>query len=687
MAKHNYIILFVLAVVTAIFFSGCSIPFSGGSRSSGSGLTGPAITTGIHSSDSSKRGGTDLEPMPKPSKTFSDKEMFSYIAGLKIAYDASSNYADFAENLSTATYSSQLLLDLSEELSTNGYEYFDVSTFLDFHADMELDQTQIFRAIWILNIIDQYQLLSKAILSDVVGNYGFGYLQNTQLSSTFYPSVDLGAGVSPTEENLDIIDFSATATTDNLVFDNPNYIDPANPQYPDSTYYYKDCQTITLDLENAKLKIGENQKDVVDIPSSVVSQFASWEINNLNFLKDYLEYTNSFYFANPFYNQSITDASDIRFHQTLYINASISDFEISYNLSFDAPQEIELDLDDYLDAYLQANSLYFAYKILESVCNVPIEERFYGTPSQIEMFDFLSLIPTYISLGGRLGLVENAFDLEIGDLSVTEKIVGILEDCFFGGEDEKISQSFAGFVDNRLNQYVVVSQDGVVCALPTDTEIQKLFVDSYNIEYVDISLDQLYSQEKDDFLADYGNIISVVLMVNPELENTMYFETICLAFCALNYDVDLITYFRYVQSGVEKIFADFDYADTSAIDEDIQSNFEGNIPVLEGEITMDYIENTILNIVKENVPNSNMFDNNEMLINGFVNHNPSDFLRALNVKNNSVYGYDADKNCYYYSQDSADCDYIELSFVATNPENIISYSFMYVYACLENKTA
>lgn len=686
MAKHSVVILFVLAVITAIFFSGCSIPYSGNSYSGNSGSANSSntgITTGIVSSDSRNRGKADTGSAPDPSKTFDDKEMFPYVAGIKVGYDSSPEYASLALALSTASYSEQLFADLIDALSA-GYDDFDADDFLSFHSNMGLDSTKVYRLIWIYNLIEQYDLLSKLLISDIVGNYGFGYPQSTELNSLIYPIVDLGASITPTSDKLGNIDLTATLNLQSLVLDNPNYIAPTDPDYSTSTYAYKDYESFTLDLENSKLVIDTNEYNVV-VPTSVISEFKNWAINYFDSSKAYLEYVNSFSFENPIYDSNNLDSTDIASHQVLYINATISNSTLSYQLSLQAPAEVAMNSGNYLDTYINENSLYLAYKIFEAVCDVPVADRFTGTPDQIGIFNFLPLIPTYLSMNGRIGLVEKDFVVSVGDLTFVEKILDILESHFVGFDDAVLSTALQGFITARINQYVVDSQNCVECATSLSTDAKKLFVDSYNIEYVDISLDALYEAE-DNPVTAYGNIVSVVFMTDPVLSDTMYFEALCLVFSAKDYDVNLSTYFRFVQDGVEKIFANFDYATARELEEDFASDFDGNIPKLEGEADMEYAESTTLNISKESSPNSNVYYNHEMLMNGFTNNNPSNYLRAVNVRNGSVYSYDSSKNCYYYNEVSNSCDYIELALKATNLENKILYSFAYMFYAMEEKT-
>ena len=184
-------------------------------------------------------------------------------------------------------------------------------------------------------------------------------------------------------------------------------------------------------------------------------------------------------------------------------------------------------------------------------------------------------------------------------------------------------------------------------------------------------------------------------MVNPSLDTSMYFSGILMAFLSQTTTVDLVTYFRYVQAGEEKIFDVFDYtkkdesvqnSDGSTIE--ISNSFMGTIATHEpeAELDLEYLDQNMLYITNKTAPQTNTFKNYELLINGFANNLQSDYKQSLNkVTNHNIYDYDKTKNAVFYNETSTECDFIELSLVSSNDSGKINYSFLFSSFVLEEK--
>ena len=140
-----------------------------------------------------------------------------------------------------------------------------------------------------------------------------------------------------------------------------------------------------------------------------------------------------------------------------------------------------------------------------------------------------------------------------------------------------------------------------------------------------------------------------------------------------------------MQAGQEKIFDLFDYtlkSDPIILDNgtviDMSNSFMGSITPHGEEVTTEYLENTTMLMNNKTAPNANTFKNYELLINGFTNNLASDFKQSANqITNNNRYAYDNAKKAIFYNETAENCDFIELSLVATSESNKINYSFLF----------
>ena len=236
----------LLFVLTTVLFSGCSgITYNPpGGNVPDNRL--PGISTGIVPGNSGNTGGVNLPPPPEYDG-FDESELYDYLYGIKVAYDSTNYYSSVAQS----SYIKTMLVNLDQMLE-NGYGTFNASNYMATYPSESYTKTDVTRAVWIYNLIDQYELLAKLILTDLYGTYGLGYADKLNVKSTFYPTLNL-LGKNPTTENLNIINFTKTATVNTLTFANPNF---------GTEYDYADVETITINLETQKFIVGTTEFDI-----------------------------------------------------------------------------------------------------------------------------------------------------------------------------------------------------------------------------------------------------------------------------------------------------------------------------------------------------------------------------------------------------------------------------------------
>jgi len=431
------------------------------------------------------------------------------------------------------------------------------------------------------------------------------------------------------------------------------------------------------------------------VPNSLVSEFTTWKLNQLNsenIIKDLIP---SFSFANPLYIVGTTE-EDFLSVPTLYINGQVNQNVVSYTLSTTEPviDNAQINASELLNSYIDKYSLYLAYKLFEISAGVSPSNSYNGEIENITILSFLPLIPQYLSNGGMLGFIEHYKTPAVGEFTYVENVVDMIYTNVVNVENTNIETNIQNIVNTWLSQYVVTIENVATLASQTTQNATLLFPITPNIEWEDVLSSTLFANKGECFVYDYENIVDIVFMVNPELDTTKYFSEIIMPFLSSTNTIDLKTYFRFVQAGEEKIFDLFDYTKKSdsiisgGIEIDMSNTFLGTITTHnpDEEVTAEYLDENTMYINNKTAPQANTFKNYELLIDGFENNLASDYKQSLNkVTNKGIYSYDSTKNAIFYNETSTECDFIELSLVASNESGKINYAFLFSSFALADK--